>query len=183
MNNLAELLTVRLDDPSVIKNHWDDLVSNAHHIWDSRNYVGLEFFNPYYKNLLTGIIDGIGLPYKNIVIQCHDKSLKDGKWYLTTTHRDDDRLTCMTIPIVYNLQEPINFYDNSITIPPRGKPNPYKPIQTSVYSSNYPTLVNVNNLHNVRVLQDSFSRILLQISYDYEFDEIVNKNPNIWNIF
>jgi hypothetical protein len=183
MNNLAELTSVRLDDPTTIKNNWDNLVSSTSHVWDSRNYVGLGFFNEYYKKLLSDIIESVGVPYKNIVIQCHDKSLKDGKWYLTTTHRDDDRFTCVTIPIVYNLQEPINFYDDSIVVPPRGKPNTQKPIQTSLYSSKNPTLVNVSNLHNVRVIQDNFPRILLQISYDYKFDDIVSKKPNIWNIF
>lgn len=183
MNNLAELTTINLDDPYMIKNQWDHLVSSTMHAWDSRNYVGLDFFNPYYKNLLSNIIHDVGIPHKNIVIQCHDKILKDGKRYLTTIHRDDARLTCITIPIVYNLLEPINFYDDSIIVPSRGKPNICKPTQTSLYSHKNPTLVNVNNLHNVRIVEDDFPRILLQISYDHRFNDIINNNPNIWKIF
>ena len=181
MNNLAELICINIDSIEIEK-EWDQFVASSQHNWDTRNYVGIEFFNPYFKNLLTNIIQNVGLPFKNIVIQCHDKTLKDGKWYLTTTHRDEDRLSCITIPIKYNLQEPINFYSDTIVVPNRGKSNSQKPIQTSRYSTTHPTLVNVNNLHNVRVVADSYPRILLQVSYDIEFSDLIGKNPLIYKI-
>lgn len=181
MNNLAELNCVNINSIEIQK-EWDQFVSSSSHLWDTRNYVTIDFFNPYFKNLLTDIVENVGLPFKNIVIQCHDKSLKDGKWYLTTTHRDEDRLSCITIPIKYNLQEPINFYADTIAIPDRGKSNSQKPIQTSRYSANHPTLVNVNNLHNVRVIADSYPRILLQVSYDIDFLNLIEKNPLIYTI-
>jgi hypothetical protein len=181
MNNLAELTVVPLNTKE-ITNEWDSFIVSKMHSWDTRNYVSIDFFSAYFQNMLNNILNAINIPYKNIVIQCHDKALKDGKWYLTTTHRDEDRMSCITIPIKYNLQEPINFYTDDILVPNRGKSNPQKPCQTSKYSINHPTLVNVNNLHNVRVIADSFPRILLQISYDTPFPTIIEKNPSIWKI-
>ena len=60
--------------------------------------------------------------------------------------------------------------DNSI----KAKPN-----QIAQYSEMHPTLVNVNNYHNVRVLDVSEPRIFIQMSYDLTFDDFISKNINI----
>ena len=54
-----------------------------------------------------------------------------------------------------------------------------KPNQTSQYSTKHPTLINVHNHHNVRVIDKDIPRIFVQMSYDEHFDDIVKNNPNI----
>jgi len=38
--------------------------------------------------------------------------------------------------------------------------------------------MNVNNYHNVRVIDESQPRIFIQMSYDIHFDEIIQKEIN-----
>lgn len=38
--------------------------------------------------------------------------------------------------------------------------------------------MNVNNFHNVRVIDDSHTRIFVQMSYDITFDEFIAKDIN-----
>lgn len=179
MNNLAALKTVEIDEVELL-NEWHNQIAHSHSFeWKHRNYVPISFFTEYFQSLLNQIIDEIGLEPKNILLQLHDKRLCDDKWYLKITHRDDDRLTCLTVPLVYSKLEPIRFYDDSY-MPVRGQDNKAKPVQTACYSKIHPTLVNVNNLHNVRVVDDGDPRVLLQISYDTHFDKIISKNPDKW---
>ncbi len=182
MNNLAELLSVPIDRLE-IESEWEKQVQFVpNHVWDSRNYVDESFFTDYFKTLLNKIVEEVGVKPKNYLIQAHDKRLVDKKWYLNITHKDDDRLTCITIPILYTKMEPIRFYDDTLIPPARGMPNTQKPVQTSTYSDKYPTLVNVNHWHNVRLVDDVNPRILLQISYDEDFDSIVGLDSSKWNI-
>ena len=75
--------------------------------------------------------------------------------------------------------EPVNFYDDLADIPDRGVPITATPNQRGQYSDNHPTLMNVNNYHNVRVIDESQPRIFIQMSYDIPFDEFTKKNINI----
>jgi hypothetical protein len=52
------------------------------------------------------------------------------------------------------------------------------PNQVGQYSENHPTLMNVQNWHNVRVMELAPPRIFIQMSYDIHFDEIVAKDIN-----
>jgi len=180
MNNLAELNTVKLDDRPTLQKFWDEqmsLLGNKSMEW--REYVGLEVFNDYYKSLLQNIINTIDLPYKNIVIQYYSNHSSE-KWKLNIAHKDADRLSCITI-CISDIYEPVCFYKDSDMPDIRGSQQIAKPVQTSLYSKNHPMLINVNNVHRVRVVEDQSPRILLQVSYDQSFDEIVNKNREIWN--
>lgn len=180
MNNLAELITVNID-PAEVLNAWEEQKQRINFLpGDWRTEINIENFTDYYKNLLNQCIEEIKIKPKNVLIQIHEEKLIQEKYYLTFTHTDIDRLTCLTIPIIYNKLEPIRFYDKNIKIPPRGQPITEKPIQTSCYSDNHPTLVNVNNPHNVRVIDKNYTRILLQLSFDEKFDDIVFSNSNIW---
>jgi hypothetical protein len=182
MNNLAELSAVTINRAE-IETEWEKQVRLVPgYVWDNRNYVSESFFTDYFRNLLNTIVKEVGITPKNYVLQIHDKRLVDEKWYLNITHKDDDRLTCITIPILYNKLEPIRFYDDALTNLPRGKPTTEKPVQTSTYSDLHPTLVNVNNWHNVRIIDQVAPRILLQLSYDETFDNIIGLNSSKWKI-
>lgn len=182
MNNLAELITVSINRAEIEVEWAKQLKFAPEHIWDNRNYVNYSFFTEYFQNLLNIIVDEVGIVPKNYVLQVHDKRLIDEKWYLNITHKDDDRMSCITIPILYTKLEPIRFYDDALAELPRGRPTTEKPVQTSTYSDLHPTLVNVNNWHNVRIIDQDAPRILLQLSYDEPFDSIVRMNEHKWNI-
>jgi len=181
MNNLAELNTIHLDDSKVLQNEWNKQLENlGDKPLDWREYVHLDVFTPYYKSLLLSIINEISLPYKNIVIQYYDNH-SSNKWNLNIAHKDADRLSCITISVT-DIYEPVCFYSDEAMPEIRGSQQLPKPIQTSKYSKKHPVLVNVNNVHRVHVIEDKSPRILLQISYDKLFDDIVNINKSIWNI-
>ena len=157
-NNIAELKDVSID-LDVLRAEWAKQVTFVSgHKWESRNYVDLNFFTAYYQQLLLHISDVIGEEPKNYVIQVADSQLYNEKWYLNTTHKDEDRKTCITLPVYYNRMEPINFYDDVDNIPNRGIP-----IQS----------------HNVRVIDELQPRIFIQMSYDIHFNEFFQKDINI----
>lgn len=177
-NNLAEILDIHIN-PDLLYLEWLKQIEYSHgYCWLERNYVEIEFFTSYFQILLETVNDLINEEPKNYVLQCHDKSLIDDKWYLNIAHKDDDRKTCITIPLIYSRMETINFYDDDADIPQRGKPITTKPSQVGWYSEKHPTLVNVNNYHNVRVLSTDEPRVLLQLSYDLTFEEIISKQIN-----
>lgn len=180
MNNLAELKTIVLDDTAVLLKEWESqilLLNNKPLEW--REYVDLTVFTSYYKTLLENIIKEVGLPHKNIIIQYYNEN-SSNKWNLNIAHKDADRLSCITV-CVNEIYEPVCFYADDALPAVRGSQKLPKPIQTSRYSKKHPMLVNVNNVHRVHVVEDKSPRILLQISYDQSFDEIVNKKQEIWN--
>lgn len=178
MNNIAELVGYKLDKPEIIQNEWKKLICEKHDFkFQARTYVNLDFFTHYFQNLINDISGKVG-QYKNIVIQCHDKFLHDEKWHLNVIHKDAERLCCITVPIIYNQAETVNFYKTDGL--DRGKSPNRKADQRLAYSLIHPNLVNVSNYHNVRVLEDISPRILLQLSYDVKFDEIINKNSSLW---
>ena len=178
-NNIAELKDVSID-LDVLRAEWAKQVTFVSgHKWESRNYVDLNFFTAYYQQLLLHISDVIGEEPKNYVIQVADSQLYNEKWYLNTTHKDEDRKTCITLPVYYNRMEPINFYDDVDNIPIRGIPIQSKPNQIAQYSEEHPTLINVNNYHNVRVIDELQPRIFIQMSYDIHFNEFFQKDINI----
>jgi hypothetical protein len=187
MDNVAELVHLPLDDEKVIHSEWQELLKQkADFNWGYRNYQPISFFSDYFKNLIKNISDLVDLPYKNILIQVHDNQIHtepmSPKETLTTVHKDIARLCCITVPIFYSDLEPIYFYDDDAAPKYRGQPPIKKPNQSYRYSKKYPTLVNVNNLHNVRVVKTDMPRILLQISYDVKFQSIVGHKPDIWTI-
>ena len=179
-NNIGELRDTTID-LDVLRAEWALQVTFASdHTWISRNYVDLNFFTAYYQQLLLHITDLVGVEPKNYLIQVFDPELCNDKWYLNRMHKDIDRKTCITLPIYYNRMEPINFYDTvyygedqyAEIVP--GKLN-----QTAHYSEYYPTIINVNNYHNVRVIDELQPRIFIQMSYDIHFDEFFQKDINI----
>ena len=189
-NNLAELTDIDID-VNVLRAEWAKQVTFASNkIWKHRDVVDLTFFTEYYQQLLLSIEDIIGEKPKDYVIQLHDPNLHTNKWYLTDTHKDADRNTCINLPVYYNNMEPINFYDtdigDSLSGPKRHKSRAakiiqflVKPNQIGQYSEHHPTLVNVNNYHNVSVLNTSDPRIFIQMSYDITFDELLSKDINL----
>jgi len=180
-NNLAELRSVDIDI-GVLRTEWEaQVVYQFDHAWEARNYVSFEFFTAYYKQLLLDIENKIGETPLNYIIQMHDPKLITDKWYLNIAHKDADRLACITIPVYYNRMEPINFYDDVFEkMPEHGKPITTRPNQVGQYSECHPTLVNVNNYHNVRILDEVEPRIFIQMSYNIHFDDLIEKNKNMY---
>jgi len=100
-NNIAELKDVSINVES-LRTAWAEQVSFAgNYAWESRNYVDLNFFTVYYQQLLLHISDVIEEEPKNYVIQVADSQLYNEKWYLNTTHKDEDRKTCMITLITF----------------------------------------------------------------------------------
>ena len=139
-NNLAELTDIDID-LNVLRAEWSkQVVYQSGYNWQARNYVSFLFFTVYYQQLLLSIEDIIGEKPKNYIIQMHDPKLVTNKWYLTDTHRDADRNTCITLPVYYNRMEPINFYNDVNEVPGFRKDNSIKakPNQIAQYSEMHP---------------------------------------------
>ena len=182
LSNLAELTSIRLDSNRLI----DDsnlFVSNNQIDWDFRIYP--KELTPYFQTLVDSIKELMQLEPKNYIFQVFDKDLYNQKKYLDIVHKDADRESCITIPILFNKLEPIMFYDDIPDCNPQeyrklNKPWPVKPCQIGRYSEEHPTLVNLQTLHNVRILDKISPRVLFQLSFDLGFREIVDRNPDLW---
>jgi hypothetical protein len=185
--NLAELLPITFDS-NKLKEEWEELYFKIDSgLWDWRVYPDIEYFTPYIKSLLISIVEQIGVTPKNYLIQISNNVNQEAKNYLSLVHKDDDRKSCITIPLIYNIMETIMFYNenpkvNWMLYRKTGKIWPDKPCQVTTYSQYHPTLVNVSNLHNVRVLDNQSHRVLLQLSFDETFNDIISKNPDIWKV-
>ena len=202
MNNLAELTDISIDIEG-LRIAWKEQVVKAGDSidWTYRNYVEFSFFTEYFQKILIDIENVLGEKPKDYIIQVADPSMniKDApKFYLNIPHKDANRNTCINLPIYYNRMEPVNFFDEEKikkflgkTTEPDATSLGYSsgpiatrhylsipPLQIGHYSSNHPTLMNVNNFHNVRVIDNSHKRIFVQMNYDTYFDEFVQKDIN-----
>jgi hypothetical protein len=151
----------------------------------------------------------IGIPNPSrLIVQMHDVSLNvRGKTYLQIPHRDESRLSCISIPITYDLMEPVLFYvppkellpylelqesrnrrgndhlHSRLTSDTSGIKSPkytaLTPDQIGKYSINHPTLMNVSNWHSVRTMSIDSPRIFIQMSFDIPFDTFVDNIPEI----
>ena len=186
MNNIANLLPVVLDSPDVLQAQWEEqwqLLQDRKDL-QARNYTDISEFTDYFQQLFTNILTAINLPYQRFIVQHHDYQHNNNKMsYVSQMHFDTERKCCITIPIFS--QEPICFYNdvaaedfNSNRTLGKYK----KPTQVCRYSSKHPSLVNVQNVHNVFITDVELPRVLLQISYDFTFDEIVKGNPSIFKV-
>jgi hypothetical protein len=176
--------------------------------WSKRNYVELDFFTAYFQHLLLDIQNVIGEEPTQYIIQLHDQSLPgysdtlyNDKFYLNIIHKDEYRTSCVNIPVYYDKFEPVHFYNDedilkriiehkshtgdpttslSLRDPTNGVKTPLGivPNQIGQYSENHPTIMNVQNWHNVRVLDLAPPRVFIQLSFDKHFDEIVAKDIN-----
>ena len=186
--NLAELLPIHCVSND-LQNHWQQFLEHDKDkvAWDFRVYINDETLGIYFKRLIQSINDTIQLDPKYIMLQVFDKRLYKHKGFLNVIHKDVDRNSCITLPLTYAKHEPVLFYNEIEGIDPgeyrkTNLPWPEKPCQIAQYSDNHPTLVNVQNLHNVRVLDEVHPRILLQLSYDIGFDDMISRNPSLWRI-
>jgi hypothetical protein len=184
-SNLAELISVDIDT-SILASEWQSYKDeNRNSInWKFRVFLEYDVLPDFLKSLADKIYDIIKKHPKNFILQVYDKELFDHKKFLDIVHKDVDRQTCITIPVLYNTIEPIVFYNDNPDIQPESyktlnKPWPDKPIQKACYSKNHPTLVNLQTLHNVRIFDDS-PRILFQLSYDIGYASMIDENPSIW---
>lgn len=171
-DNLAEILPIKLDDPSVIQSEYESYIKTIK-IDFNRLYPKLDKLNSYFKNLLKQIIDVIGLPYLDITWQIHDTRFNIQPIALDCVHIDFYRHTNITVPIYLDPTERINFHHN---------PASTGIIQSSTYSLKHPSMVNVNLYHSVSLIPN-MRRVLLQLSYLHGFDEIYNKNPDNFKIY
>jgi len=146
------------------------------------------------KNYIIQLHDGS--------IPLFSDTLYNDKFYLDLIHTDAYRTSCVNIPVYYDKMEPVYFYDDEsvqkkivehnidkrqdglprIDLAQAGQgfktPLRITPNQVGQYSENHPTIMNVQNWHNVRVMDLASPRVFIQISYDIHFDEIVAKNIN-----
>jgi len=166
--------------------------------------VSFDFFTEYFQNLLLEIENVLGEKPTQYIIQLHDGSipaftdeLYQNKFEYKVIHKDEYRTSCVNIPVNYDKMEPVYFYSdetlyklsttkkpgesrlsfsrpNGVTAP---KVDPL-PDQVGQYSENHPTLMNVQNWHNVRVMDLASPRVFIQTSYDIHFDEFIQKGIN-----
>jgi hypothetical protein len=186
--SLAALLPVTIDK-NRLQVEWDYLYNTkiSSEDYDWRIYPDIDYFPTYIKSLIEHISNTIDLTPKNYVLQLTTKLNIEDKDSLSIVHRDDDRKSCITIPIYYNQNETAMFYDDDPNINWRlfsktRKQWPNKPVKLARYSNDHPTLVNVNQLHNVRIMDNTSQRMLLQMSFDESFQSIIDRNPDIWKI-
>jgi hypothetical protein len=186
-NNIAELLPITIDN-SLLKSEYDSFIEGAKDIsWDWRTYVYKEQLPKYFNQVTESIIELINVTPKNYLFQVYDPRVYKEKWYLNIVHKDDDRKTCITIPVSINDLEPVMFYRDieNVDFKDYKKTNkawPEKPEKICKYSVQHPNLVNVSKLHNVRVLDMSNPRVLFQLSFDESFQDIIKRNPDIWKV-
>jgi len=200
-NNLAELQDVSINIESLRAAWAEQLVFAGDFEWGKRNYVSLDFFTAYYQHLLLDIENVLGEKPKDYIIQFHDGSIPEyteelyqDKFYLKVIHKDEYRQSCVNIPVYYDKMEPVYFYDDETIYPMAEQTQPGesrisfartngvnepdvapRPDQVGQYSENHPTLMNVQNWHNVRVLDLAPPRVFIQMSYDIHFDDFVQQ--------
>jgi hypothetical protein len=184
--NLAQLSAIKIDTGK-FKKSWDDIKFNNPDIrWQTRTYITENILDEYTKSIVHEIFEKTKLDAKNMLIQVAGELIEDNeKNMLNIVHRDVDRKTCITIPLIYNLAEAIMFHADIDDYGMGFRSNtswPEKPIQISRYSSEHPTLVNVNRLHSVRLMDFKSPRVLLQLSFDESFQDIIDRNPDIWKV-
>jgi len=188
LHNLAELIPVDINCQE-LTTQWEMFLEN--HInsinWDFRVFIQPDILDDYFKNLLKCITDAVEEKPKYYMLQVFDTRLYKYKRFLNLAHKDVDRKSCITIPLSYNAMEAVLFYNDIPGLSPEehrktNLPWPEEPCQVAEYSQNHPTLVNVQNLHNVRVLDETSPRVLLQLSFDSTFDMMISRNPSLWRI-
>ena len=185
-SNLCELTSVTLDKDSLNVECLNYLNDNSGDINNYRINIEFDRLSRSLKELALKIYDTIRVEPKNYLIQVSDMHLFKHKKFLDIVHKDVDRQSCITIPIKYNIMEPIMFYDDIPDIQPEeyrklGKPWPAKPVQILNYSQKHPTLVNLQKLHSVRIIDNTSPRILFQLSYDIPYFDIIDINPSVWS--
>lgn len=183
-NNLAELLAIEIDR-SKLTHDWHEFIqSYPKKVEAYRLTVTFDMLPKYSQTLISNISETIDEIPKNLIFQIFDRQIFDDKKMLGMIHKDVDRLSNITIPIEYNQMEPIMFYDEKPDVDTENSywPVGQKPTQIGRYSQKHPTLVNVNNLHNVRLIDDHSPRVLLQMSLQSSFDDIIEKNSSFWRI-
>lgn len=171
-NNLAALLSVNLDSYEVLQSEFKNFAEKINLNWYNRHYFYMHSFTDYFKELLDKILDEINLPYYDILLQLHHKDYYFEKEHLSVIHNDKYRKSCITIPIFMSDTEPVQFYNLENTV-----------VQTSIYTKNHPSLVNVFTNHAIKITDMENPRILLQISYKHGFEDIIARNPSIWKIY
>jgi len=189
LDNLAELIPVQIDCTK-LQECWEYFLERHKNAidWKYRVLVEPNFFNDYIERTIDSICTIIGNRPKNYILQVFDVRVYNEKTFLNVVHKDIDRNSCITLPIIYNPLESVLFFNDIPNIDPKeyrrniDKPWPEKPIQVGRYSTNHPTLLNVQRLHNVRVLDKISPRVLLQLSFDIGFDDMIQQNPSIWRI-
>ena len=104
-------------------------------------------------------------------------------------HVDSTRKTAITIP-VSEFTDPLSFYaENGEPLWPRKYPKDhplYKKYDaipkayTGYYSADHPTLTHVTILHNIPENTKNETRILFQLCFQLEFDEMISIKPDVW---
>jgi len=188
-DNLAELISIQIDSDKLSESYEHFLAKHKNSIkQEFRIVVEPNLFDEYVVNTIESICAQINQKPKNYILQVFDKRVYNEKTFLNVVHKDIDRKSCITLPILYNPMESILFFKDIPEIDPKeyrkniDQPWPEKPIQVARYSTNHPTLLNVQRLHNVRVLDKISPRILLQLSFDIGFDDLIKQNPSLWRI-
>lgn len=170
--NLAEILAVKLDPPEVIQHEYEKYIKNIT-IAHNRLYPSLNELSIYFKKLLKKIIDVVDFPILDITWQIHDSRFLPQIIELDCVHIDYYRLTNITVPIYLDSNERVNFHKNASSD---------SIIQSSTYSLEHPSMVNVGMYHSVSLIPNT-RRVLLQLSYLAATDEIYNKNPSIFKFY
>lgn len=171
-SNLAELLTVDLDSQESLQYEFKKFTEKTKLVWFNRHYLNMHNFTDYFRDLIDKILDEINLPYIDILLQLHHKDYYFEKEHLSVIHDDKYRNSCVTLPIFFSTDEPLQFYDENL-----------KQVQSSIYSTKNPSLVNTSQRHSIKITNMENPRVLLQISYKHSFEDIIARNPSIWKIY
>lgn len=170
--NLAQLTTINLDSQEQLQQEFQIFADKLKFQWFNRHYLSMHNFTCYFSNLIDKILDEINLPYYDILLQLHHKDYYFEKEFLSTIHTDKYRNSCITIPIFFSIDEPVEFYNDN-----------FIKIQSSLYNTKNPSLVNTGQRHAIKISNMENPRVLLQISYKHRFEDIIARNPSIWQVY
>lgn len=168
---LAEILNFPIDNLSIREQAWLELKEkNKDYRWIGRDYLELDFFTDYFKNLINNTHKLFGQS-KNIIVQNRQLGHPKVAAGSHIIHKDVYRNSCIVIPFS-TITDPVCFYTDHVNNP---KKYP-KPIFMSFYSQEFAVLMDTQTPHNVMVLDKSKPRVFLQINYDLQFNDLYDSN-------
>ncbi len=174
MSNAAEILTVKLDDPNILKEEWEKLIPTFDKLFYQDESYRLSYpiakLTPYFQNILEAIKLELGVVTEKCAIFYHDIIKFDNKMRGTTRpHVDTTRAVAVTVPI--HAGDLFAFY----TKQPDNRPKLTEMIK---YGLEHPTIVNISNIHSTFIVEHKLPRAILQLNCYESFSNICERNKD-----
>lgn len=175
---LAELTTVQLPSLSILEQEWEKLYkSNEGFAWDGRCYLPENKYTNFFKDLINQIKTEVNYTYKDLCLQFRQINHPKCALMSHIIHKDSYRKSMIVFP-VSTITDPVCFYTDEMYTKNKNNQHKNKPDLMSFYSHKHPVLMDTQKWHNVFVIDKSKPRILIQLEYDYTFDEIFFTNTD-----